>query len=402
MFLRPGTAHLPPGKIAPDRHAVLGERAGLVHAENGCRTQGLDGRYLPGEHIFLRDPPRTKGEEHGQDNGELFRQDCHGKRDPGKEPFEPVVPGKTVDNNDDYTQEKADNRDGPDNRCDLRFQPGIAPLDGLQDSADLSHLGPGPGSPDLCKSLALHNERPGEDRGLVVATGPVSGHPLAPGYFPDRDRFPGQEGFIHHDVIGKQENAVSRHTVAFRKDEHVAADDLAAGDPFLFAVPDNERPRAGEVPQRLQRPLGLLLLVDRYADDEDDKTHQHQALGEVAEDKIDQAACDQQDEHRLVDDFKNNPEDAALFRFGEFVVSFGPEFFGRFPAGQAGNRIDIEKRHGPAILLIIEIHRRHDKMVTGGCRVRSAPVYTAVFPAEIDHPAGSRGHIPGNSPLSVR
>jgi len=313
LFHRPHDYTVAPGKIVPDRHTVLGERAGLIHAEDGCRTQGLDGRYLAGEHIFFGDPPCTKGKEHGQNNGELFRQDCHGERDAGQEPFEPVVPGKTVYNNNSYAEEKADNRNGPDNRCDLRFQPGLAPFDRPQDNAYLSHLGPGAGCPDLYKSLALHNERAGEDRRLVVAAGPAGLHAVTPGYFPDRDRFTGQEGFVHQHIIGKQNDAVGRHAVAFCKDEHVAADNLAAGDPFVFAVPDDQRPRAREVPQRLQRPLGLLLLVDCYADDEDNKAHQHYPFREIAENKIDQAACHEQDEHRLVDDFKNNPEDAALF-----------------------------------------------------------------------------------------
>ena len=64
------------------------------------------------------------------------------------------------------------------------------------------------------------------------------------------------------------------------------------------------------------------------------KPHQHHTLGEISENKIDQAACDEENKHRLMDDFKEYPEDAALFRFRQFVKTINPEFFGRFPAGK--------------------------------------------------------------------
>ncbi len=270
------------------------------------------------------------------------------------------MPAHAVDNNDGDAQEKTDTRYGPDNSYNLRAQPGIPPVNGLQDNADLSHLGPGAGCPHLRKSLSLHQKGSGEDCWQIVPARPVVRCPPGPGNFPDRDRFPGQEGLVHQYVIGYQEDPVCRHAIAFCKNDHVAADNFSSGDPDMFAVPDDERPRAREASQRLQRPLGLLLLVDGNADDEDDKAHQHQALGEVTEDKIDEPARNEQDEHRLTDNSKDYPKYAAVFRSRELVVSFGPEFFCSFRAGQAGNQPDIGHGHVPVILPLLVMYRHHD------------------------------------------
>ena len=45
----------PSAQIRRDGHPVLGERAGLVHAEHGGRAQGLDRRHPPGEDVLPGD-----------------------------------------------------------------------------------------------------------------------------------------------------------------------------------------------------------------------------------------------------------------------------------------------------------------------------------------------------------
>ena len=96
--------HLPCSKKRVDGHPVLGEGTGLVHAQHGRRTERFYRGNLPGQYIFLGDPPRTKRKEDGQDYGEFFRKDCHGKGDPCKEPLDPVTPAQAVHDNDNRTQ----------------------------------------------------------------------------------------------------------------------------------------------------------------------------------------------------------------------------------------------------------------------------------------------------------
>ena len=61
-----------------------------------------------------------------------------------------------------------------------------------------------------------------------------------------------------------------------------------------FFSPDahDERARARQVAQRVQRPLGLPLLVEGDADDDEDEAEEHERLLHVAEDEVERAAGD--------------------------------------------------------------------------------------------------------------
>lgn len=48
-----------------DRHAIDGECAGLVYAEDRGRAEGFDHRHSASQDVHLRQSPRTQGEEDG-------------------------------------------------------------------------------------------------------------------------------------------------------------------------------------------------------------------------------------------------------------------------------------------------------------------------------------------------
>jgi hypothetical protein len=73
------------------RHAVLGERAGLVAAQHGGGAERLDGVDAPGEHALLRQPARAEGREHGQHHRVFLGQHGHGQRDAGQQRLQPVT-----------------------------------------------------------------------------------------------------------------------------------------------------------------------------------------------------------------------------------------------------------------------------------------------------------------------
>jgi hypothetical protein len=53
-------------------HAVLCERAGFVDAQDGRRTQGLDGRHATRQNMMLRDAPGSQGQEDRQHDRKFF------------------------------------------------------------------------------------------------------------------------------------------------------------------------------------------------------------------------------------------------------------------------------------------------------------------------------------------
>ena len=62
-------------------HAVLGEGAGLVGADDGDRAQGLHGRQLADERLAAQHPLRAQREGHGDDGGQALGDGGHGHAD---------------------------------------------------------------------------------------------------------------------------------------------------------------------------------------------------------------------------------------------------------------------------------------------------------------------------------
>ena len=73
------------------RHRVQGERAGLVDADDRRGAERLDDRRPAGEHMPLRHPPGTQGQEHGEHHRELLGQHRHRGGDAGEETLEPTA-----------------------------------------------------------------------------------------------------------------------------------------------------------------------------------------------------------------------------------------------------------------------------------------------------------------------
>ena len=72
-------------------HLVLGNGAGLIHAEDGDGPQRLHTGQLAHQRVFLCQPPRAQGEEHRKDDRKFFRNHGHCKRHTGKDAFNQTV-----------------------------------------------------------------------------------------------------------------------------------------------------------------------------------------------------------------------------------------------------------------------------------------------------------------------
>ncbi len=75
------------------------------------------------------------------------------------------------------------------------------------------------------------------------------------------------------------------------------------------AVADHQRPRARQVAQRLQRPLGAPLLDDGDAHDDEDEAEQHQGVRRLAHGQVERARSDQHEEHRLADHLQGDGQE---------------------------------------------------------------------------------------------
>ncbi len=125
--------------------------------------------------------------------------------------------------------------------------------------------------------------------------------------FADGNGFARQQRFVDFEVFTLDEDSIGRDAIALGEHDPIAARHLAAGDPFSLAVADHQRAWAGQVAQGLENPLCAGFLNDGDDDRQVGEDQQDQRLTPVAERQIDETAGNQQREHRLAQDFEDDP-----------------------------------------------------------------------------------------------
>src|SRR5262249_7684259 len=197
---------------------------------------------------------------------------------------------------------------------------GVGPgAEGPRALAQAPQLGAGARGEALEDRLAIGDEGPGVDEWAGLAARASHRRAPIPRGLAHRRRFPGEERLVRGEGRARDERAIGRHAVALAEEKDVAPDHLAAGDARARAVPDPAGARARQVAERLERPLGLLFLVQRDRGDQDDEAEQHQGLLAIAEDEVDRAAGEEQEEHRLGDDVAPDGDEAAPFARRQLV-----------------------------------------------------------------------------------
>jgi hypothetical protein len=87
------------------------------------------------------------------------------------------------------------------------------------------------------------------------------------------------------------------------------------------AIADDECPGARKVPQGVQRALGSLLLDDGDGHDHEHETDQHQGIGRLAHEQVDDSRGNEHEEHGLAHDPETDGQQTALLLGGKFVGS---------------------------------------------------------------------------------
>ena len=98
---------------------------------------------------------------------------------------------------------------------------------------------------------------------------------------------------------GLEDVPVGGDAVPFADEQQVARHDRRAGNPHRHAVAHDERAWARQVAQRVQRPLGLPLLDERDADDDEAGADEREGIAHGAEDEIQATGREQEQQHRL-------------------------------------------------------------------------------------------------------
>jgi hypothetical protein len=281
----------------PHGHAVHGEGAGLVDADNGRRAEGLDHRGAPGEHVLLRQPPRPQREEDRQHDRELLGKHRHRGGYSREDAFEPDAPGEAVDHGDGNRGEQSRHGDDPHQAIDFSLERGSFLFDCSQRGADSTQLGIRRGALHQGDRPALDHERSREHpRGRVTAR---RAHRFGRGVGADgrlahRNGFAGEGGLVERDVDALDEHRIGGNPITLHEQHDVTSHDVAAGDAYLCAVADDERPGRRKVTKGRQGVLGLVLLVDRDSDDDEHEGQEDRAVEGLGKHEIHGAGSEEE------------------------------------------------------------------------------------------------------------
>jgi hypothetical protein len=116
-----------------------------------------------------------------------------------------------------------------------------------------------------------------------------------------------------------EERGVGGDPVSLGEHEHVAADDLSSRDAPPRPPADDQRARACEVPQGGHGALGLALLEERDADHDEHEEEEGERLREVAQEEVDPACGEEQEDRRLLQHIRERGREARLPVLGQLV-----------------------------------------------------------------------------------
>jgi len=325
------------------RHAVLGQRAGLVGGQHGGRAERLDHRGAPRQHALARQPPGAHRHEDGEDEHELLGQHRHRQRDAGQQAGQPVAALRSVEQHHQRAQRQAGEREQAHQRADLRLQRRGRAFDRGQRAADAAEGGGRPGGVDARQPPAAGQQRAGEDAAGVARAG-LLGH---------RQRFAAEQRFVGLQVVRLDQRRIGGDAVAFAQHQQVAAHHLAPGDAQLLPVADHQRTRAAEIAQRLERALAAALLHHGDRDRDQHEDQQHRRLAVVAEQQVEQAGGDQQAEHRFARDLERDAPGRAPLRRRQLVGAVCGQARGGLGRAQPMRRVGICVGHGGALSALV-------------------------------------------------
>ena len=247
-----------------DGHAVLGEGAGLVRADDADRAERLDRRQPPHDRVDLDHPLDAEREHDGHDGGQALGDRRHRQRDRSQQHFGDVA---ALEHRDAEHRQADDDRHDAQNLAEVgqplleRGELLLLPGEHRRDPPDLGvHAG---GGHDPLATPIGHARRgkghihpvadarltPGHERGVLFG-----GH-----------RFPGEGALLHLEVDRLEKAQVGGDHPPGLEQHNVARHEGGGGHLGEPAVPAHERVGARELFERLERLLRLGLL--RHADD---------------------------------------------------------------------------------------------------------------------------------------
>ena len=274
----------------------LGQRAGLVGADDGGRAERLDAGQAPHEHASFRQAPGAHAEEQGEDERKFLGRRRHGDADPAEKRLSPGEAPQAAERDHRHRDCR---RDDPQLLHQVahpalkRRSRGVRLGD---EAGQLSEPGGVSGGGDLAQTLAGEHDRARVEARLCRGLGRGPG---GDGALALRLGLAGQRGLVDGQVGGRADHPVGVDEVALGENEEITRDQRGGVDRRLSPVPDDAGAGRHALRQLLERRPGAGLEEHVDADDRDQGDQHDHGVPTLAQQQVDRGGQDQHDGHRV-------------------------------------------------------------------------------------------------------
>ena len=334
---------LVPGHVDdPHSHPVLRQRARLVRADDGDRTERFHCRQFADERVALEHALGPKRQRKRDDRRETLRNHGDGHAD-GREQH---IPQRLATGNADAKHEQRDD-DAPYGEP---LAHGLEPLlqrrrldaNRLDERRDLAQLGFHAGGDDDAPAPPVRDQR--AHIGHVHAvTDRHLGVRQWIGALVRRFGFAGEGGLLDPEIHGLDQAYVGRNRVARLEHHHIARRERARGDLPRRPVAHDAHRGHRQLLERGNGPLGAVLLKEAEQSEEHDDRENGARFEVLAEDEREDGRGDEDQHHDGRELLPENPPQASRTGLDQFVRAVPRQTRGGLGAGKAAFGMRLER-----------------------------------------------------------
>ena len=224
----------------PHRHLILGERAGLVGADNGCAAQGLHGWQAPDERIALDHALYTDRQRDGDHCRQGLGNDRHRQGNTEQDHLDERLAAKQAEPNDHRHDDEGGACQRSTDLVEVLLQGSPAALHCMEHLGDLAEFRFHAGGSGKSAAPSIGDCRAAVDHVLAIADGQGSVRAQdRPDVFFDRQGFACQCGLLHLQVDRFDQARIGGDLVPGPQDDHISRHHLPGRDLFLLPIPQH-------------------------------------------------------------------------------------------------------------------------------------------------------------------
>jgi hypothetical protein len=318
----------------------LGERAGLVRADDGDRPERLDRRQPPDQRLTPQHALGADGQRDRDDRRQTLGDDGDGDADGGEDEFVNGLTGEGAHHHDKRGDDDTGDGEQRADTVEAALQRRRLVVHPTEQRGDVPQLGAHPGRHHQPNPAPVDDLRAGE--GHAPAVGERGVAVVGPWGLVDRFGLAGQRRLLHTQAGRLDDPQVGWHDVARLHHDDVARHQLRGGDGGVDTVAPYPHLGGRHPAEPRDGPLGALLLHEPEGDEQHHDRRNRSRLQELAEQQRQHRGGQQDEHHHRTDLVPQQPQRAPPAILDQLVVAVLRESSRRLLGAEALRPINVE------------------------------------------------------------